>query len=100
MSYSYASRGLYRRQLRRLFNLFAREQVLVLDSRALLTQHRQTLTQVYRFLGLSEIDPGEAPRRRFVTQDKVVPGWFSRLWLRLRLGAEQRWYRAGRFDQL
>lgn len=100
MFYSYASRGLYRRQLRRLYRLFSPEQVLVLDSRALLAQHRDSLQRVYGFLGLSEIDPGQAPRRRFVNQDKVEPGWFSRLWLRLRLGAEQRWYRAGRYDQL
>lgn len=100
MFYSYASRGLYRRQLRRVFALFKREQVLIVDSRELQEKHIETLQRVYRFLGLHEMTPEPAPRRRFVTRDKVQPGLISRLWLSLRLGRERRWYQRGRFDQL
>jgi Sulfotransferase domain len=53
--YSYLDRGFYARQLRRLFSVVPRSQVLVLRSEELRQDHHATLRRVFEFLG---IDPG------------------------------------------
>lgn len=50
--YSYVERGFYARQLRRLFALFPRENVLLLRSLDLLRDHQATLESVARFLAI------------------------------------------------
>lgn len=55
--YSHVARGFYARQLRRLYRVFPPEQVLVLRNEALRDAHDETLRRVYRFLGVSEIEP-------------------------------------------
>lgn len=52
--YSYFSRGLYALQLRRLFAVFPRKQVLVLRSEELQREHDATLRRIFEFL---EVDP-------------------------------------------
>ena len=47
---SYRERGLYSRQLQHLYTWFGEHQVLVLDSRALLERHEETLNRVFAFL--------------------------------------------------
>lgn len=61
--YSYVERGFYGEQLERLFGLFPREQVLILDSDALRTRPEAALGQVRRFLGIAD---GPMPARREV----------------------------------
>ena len=51
--HSYRSRGLYGVQLRNLFAVFPRNQVLVLRSENLLGRHHETLENVFAFLGVS-----------------------------------------------
>ena len=51
--FSYVERGFYADQVERLFELFPREQVLVLTSEALRARPTATLAQVRAFLGLS-----------------------------------------------
>ncbi len=62
--YSYASRGLYGPQIRRLLSVFGPDQVLFLDTSRLRDQHAATLAAVYRFLGLP--DPESVPPARLV----------------------------------
>jgi hypothetical protein len=50
----YVRRGLYYDQLLRYFNLFKREQILILDSRALKYTTSVVIEQVVNFLGLPE----------------------------------------------
>jgi Sulfotransferase domain len=59
--YSYASRGLYGPQIRRLLHVFGRDQVLFLTAQALRDQHRKTLAAAYHFLKvpLPEVFPPE-----------------------------------------
>ncbi len=52
--YSYADRGLYAAQLRRLFQIFGREQCLVLLNEDLRNHHQKTLREVFRFLGVDD----------------------------------------------
>lgn len=51
--HSYRTRGLYSGQLRNLFAVFPRHQVLVLRSEDLLRRHNETLENVFAFLGVS-----------------------------------------------
>jgi hypothetical protein len=50
----YVRRGLYYEQLQRYFLYFGREQVLILDSRALRSRTSEVVDEVIRFLGLPE----------------------------------------------
>jgi hypothetical protein len=52
--YSYADRGFYAAQLRRLFNTFGREQCLVLLNEDLRNHHQKTLRDVFRFLRVDD----------------------------------------------
>ncbi len=51
---SYKARGLYKEQLERYFDLFGREQVLVLCSEEFFADPAKCLKDVYRFLGIAE----------------------------------------------
>lgn len=57
--HSYLARGLYARQLERLFRFYPREQVLVLQSERLFESPQETLERVYEFLGLDILPPGD-----------------------------------------
>jgi hypothetical protein len=59
----YVETGLYGRQLRHLYGLFPREQVLVLRYAWLVDEPRETLDQVCRFLGVTDGVLVEAPAR-------------------------------------
>lgn len=62
--HSYRRRGYYMRQIENLLRYFPREQMLFLRSESLLARHDDTLSSVYRFLGVgSEHRP--APARVF-----------------------------------
>src|SRR5437868_13935432 len=59
--YSYVDRGFYAHQVRRLFNIFGKENVLVLLSEELRNEHQKTLRRVFEFLGVdSSFVPPEA----------------------------------------
>jgi hypothetical protein len=59
--YSYVDRGFYAQQVRRLFNIFGKENVLVLLSEELRYEHQKTLRSVFEFLGVdSSFVPPEA----------------------------------------
>jgi hypothetical protein len=59
--YSYVDRGFYAHQVRRLFNIFGRDNVLVLLSEELRKAHQKTLRRVFEFLGVdSSFVPPEA----------------------------------------
>ena len=51
--YSYVDRGFYAHQVRRLFNIFGRNNVLVLLSEELRNAHQKTLRRVFEFLGVA-----------------------------------------------
>jgi sulfotransferase family protein len=52
--YSYVDRGFYSSQVRRIFNIFGRENCLVLLNDDLQQDHHATLRKIFGFLGLSE----------------------------------------------
>jgi hypothetical protein len=56
--YSYIDRGFYAHQVRRLFNIFGKENCLVLLNEELRNDHQQTLRRVFEFLG---VDPSFVP---------------------------------------
>lgn len=53
--HSYKSRGLYREQLERYFRYFARQQILVLQSKELLREPHVAMRRLFEFVG---VDPG------------------------------------------
>lgn len=55
--YSYVERGFYATQLRRLFDLFPREQVLLLSSHDLESDHAGVLARIAAFLGIAPFQP-------------------------------------------
>jgi Sulfotransferase domain len=59
--YSYLDRGFYAHQVQRLFNIFGRNNVLILLSEELRTEHQKTLRRVFEFLRVdSSLVPPEA----------------------------------------
>ena len=54
--HSYVQRGLYAAQLSRLFSVFIRRQVLVLQSDQLRHDHQTTLNNVFDFIGVQRLD--------------------------------------------
>jgi hypothetical protein len=73
--FSYLERGQYGDQIDRALRLFAREQMLFLQSEVLLHQHYETLTKISRFLGIGEFEP-LAPKNehgRYATDGAVGP---------------------------
>ena len=59
--YSYIDRGFYAHQVRRLFNIFGRDNILVLLTEELRNDHAKTLRRVFEFLGVdSSFVPPEA----------------------------------------
>src|SRR5436305_4441129 len=59
--YSYIDRGFYAYQVRRLFNIFGKENCLILLSEELRNEHQKTLRRVFEFLGVdSSFVPPEA----------------------------------------
>jgi len=67
--YSYVDRGFYSLQIRRFWELFGREQVLVLLSEELKSSPQATLAKVHRFLGVKEIAPPQALVRHALNYD-------------------------------
>jgi hypothetical protein len=61
--YSYIDRGFYASQVRRLFNIFGRDNCLILLNEELRTDHKQTLRSVFDFLG---VDNGAVPKKASV----------------------------------
>ncbi len=49
--YSYTDRGFYAHQVRRLFNIFGKDNCLVLRNEELRNDHKNTLRRVFEFLG-------------------------------------------------
>src|SRR5713101_6886299 len=50
--YSYTDRGFYAHQVRRLFNIFRKDNCLVLLNEELRNDHKKTLRRVFEFLGV------------------------------------------------
>jgi hypothetical protein len=78
--YSYVDRGFYAQQVRRLFNIFGKENVLVLLSEELRNEHHKTLRCVFEFLGVdSSFVPPEASVFEQEYSDKIDNQLRSRL---------------------
>src|SRR5438094_6067974 len=59
--FSYVDRGFYAHQVRRLFNIFGEDNLLVLLNEELRNDHKKTLRRVFEFLGVdSSFVPPEA----------------------------------------
>ncbi len=78
--YSYVDRGFYAHQVRRLFNIFGKDQVLVLLSEELRNEHQKTLKHVFEFLGVdSSFVPPQASVFEQEYSDKMDGQFRSRL---------------------
>jgi Sulfotransferase domain len=78
--YSYLDRGFYAHQVRRLFNIFGKEQVLIMLSEELKNDHNKTLQRVFEFLGVdSSFVPPEASVFGHEYVDKIENPLRSRL---------------------
>ncbi|MFT7474050.1 MAG: hypothetical protein ACI81L_000966 [Verrucomicrobiales bacterium] len=71
--HSYLARGQYGEQLERYFDLFGRDQVLVLDSSALSTDPKGTVRKATDFLGLPPLSDVDYPRYNKREYDLVDP---------------------------
>jgi hypothetical protein len=70
--YSYVDRGFYAHQVRHLFDIFGKENVLVLLSEELRNEHQKTLRGVFEFLGVdSSFVPPEASVFEHEYTDKI-----------------------------
>ncbi|OHB36536.1 MAG: sulfotransferase [Phenylobacterium sp. RIFCSPHIGHO2_01_FULL_70_10] len=70
--FSYVERGFYGEQVERLFGLFPREQVLILQAEALDAEPSATLSKVCDFLGVAPF-PQIRPRRVHEARDLPYP---------------------------
>lgn len=71
--FGYLGRGQYAEQLERYFDLFGRENVLVLDSTALRSDPQGTVRKATDFLGLPPIANGEYPLYNQRAHDPIDP---------------------------
>jgi glycosyltransferase involved in cell wall biosynthesis len=67
--FSYVERGFYGRQLKRVYELFPKEQVLVLLSEDLDRRPDETLARLCGFLGVESPDGPVTPRRELTAKD-------------------------------
>ena len=65
--YSYVDRGFYAPQVRRLFKIFGRDNVLILLNEELRNDHKKTLRRVFEFLA---VDPSFVPREASVFEQE------------------------------
>ena len=78
--YSYIDRGFYAHQVRRLFNIFGKENCLILLNEELRNDHQQTLRRVFEFLGADpSFVPPEASVFKQEYSDKIDNQLRSRL---------------------
>jgi hypothetical protein len=78
--YSYADRGFYAHQVRRLFNIFGRDNCLILLNEELRNDHKRTLRRVFEFLDVdSSFVPPEASVFEQEYTDKIDNQLRSRL---------------------
>src|SRR5437868_13897247 len=78
--YSYTDRGFYAHQVRRLFNIFGKDNCLVLLNEELRNDHKNTLRRVFEFLGVdSSFVPPEASVFEQEYTDKIDDQLRSRL---------------------
>ena len=78
--YSYVDRGFYTHQVRRLFDIFGKQNVLILLSEELRNDHAKTLGRVFEFLGVdSSFAPPEASVFEQEYSDKMDSQVRSRL---------------------
>jgi Sulfotransferase domain len=75
-SFSYLARGRYAEQLARVSAFFPPEQILVLEDRLMRTQHEESLSMVWRFLGLPSIEV--RAETVFSLDDGSRPGFVER----------------------
>ena len=78
--YSYIDRGFYAPQVRRLFNIFGRDNCLFLLNEELRTDHKQTLRRVFDFLG---VDHAVVPREASVFEQDYEETMDAKLRARL-----------------
>jgi hypothetical protein len=78
--YSYLDRGFYAYQIRRLFNIFGKENCLMLLNEELRNDHKKTLGRVFEFLGVdNSFVPPEASVFEQEYSDKIDHQLRSRL---------------------
>ena len=78
--YSYVDRGFYAYQVRRLFNIFGKDNILILLSEELRNAHQKTVRCVFKFLGVdSSFVPPEASVFEQEYSDKIDKDVRSRL---------------------
>jgi len=78
--YSYIDRGFYAHQVRRLFNIFGKDNCLVLLNEELRNDHEKTLRRVFEFLGVDgSFVPPEASVFEREDTDKIDNQLRSRL---------------------
>jgi hypothetical protein len=75
-THSYLSRGRYSTQLKSLYAIVPKNQVLVLQQEALKNQHRQTMHQVFEFL---DLPPHDIPSKNVFVSEKKTPATNERL---------------------
>ena len=86
--HSYLDRSRYSVQIKRLWRLFGREQVLILTSDALREQHAETLRRVYGFLGVQDRERIPPPQSVFATEHKAAVDERTRAWMCRRMEGE------------
>jgi hypothetical protein len=72
--HSYLDRGRYAEQLSNLRRFFPDDQLLILEHRELLEQHDNTLSKIFRFLGVAEDVDIEAKKVFSASSDKAATG--------------------------
>jgi len=69
-NYSYVRRGLYHRQILHVFDVFPRDQCLILRNEELRHNHYKTMNDVFRFLNVKQV---EIPAQEIVHSRRYPP---------------------------
>jgi hypothetical protein len=95
--HSYLRRGCYTKQLRDVYSLIPKKQVLVLQQQVLKNQHKETMLKVFEFL---EINHHDVTPTQVFTSEKTVAHWsdklarlYARLYFFMRRENSKQWHK-------
>lgn len=95
-NHSYLSRGCYTKQLRNLYSIIPKKQVLILQQQALKNQHKETMLEIFEFI---EIEPYDIIPSQVFTSEKAaarrsdtLAKLYARLYFFIHRESPKRWH--------
>lgn len=94
-NHSYLSRGLYSKQIRSVYSVIPKKQVLVLHQKSLQNQHLKTMAKIFEFLEISchEITPKQVftTEKMAANRSDIIAKLYAKMYFVLHRETPKRW---------